>query len=139
MGYDLIPSNRKLEPFHFGSFSFPILLEACGYLYVCIHKGPRWYCVFGEDKRMPIGDDYPRIVSNDGFRVTAEEARIMARIARNYVIIQEKLPEENRGIEEDTSLLKSVQPWPLKIRDDFTEKFAKFSEWAPKSRGFKIY
>jgi len=85
MSYDLTPVNEEAGPFRFGAFSFPVLLEACGYLFACIHNGAKWYCAFGADPRMPEGDEYPRLLSNDGFAVTAEEARIMARVARNFV------------------------------------------------------
>lgn len=44
-----------------------------------------------------MGDKYPLLLSNDGFAVTDEEAKIMARIARNYVTIQRTLPDENLG------------------------------------------
>jgi hypothetical protein len=155
MGYDLKANNDKLEGYHFGAFSFPVLLEACGYLFASIHHGGQWYCVFDQDERM--GAEYPRILSNDGFEVTADEAKIMARIARNYVAVQRSLPEENRGLginsqakafgKED--VLKMLargmndapynEIWPMKIRDDFTEKFEQFAPWAEQSGGFKIY
>lgn len=125
MGYDLIANNKKCEDFHFGAFSFPVLLEACGYLFPCIqHKG-QWFCVFGKDERMPKEDDYPRLISNDGMKITKEEAKIMARIAENFVIIQRKLENDSK--------------WPIKIREDFINKFEKFSEWAPKTNGFEIW
>lgn len=77
MGYDLSPKNEAAGDFHFGAFSFPVLLEACGYLFSSISRGGQWYCAFGNDPRM--GDTYPMILSNDGFPVTEEEAKIMAR------------------------------------------------------------
>jgi hypothetical protein len=137
MGYDLVPRNRKLGGFYIGSFSFPILLEAAGYLYPCI-QGPsgQWYCLFGADKRMPKGDTYPRLISNDGFRVTAEEARVLARVARNYVAIQRSLPEQEQQPFDMPAYLKH---WPQKIRTDFVDKFEQFAAWADKSQGFAIH
>jgi len=153
MGYDLRPKNAEAGDFHFGAFSFPVLLEACGYLFPAIHSGGRWYCTFGTDPRM--GDHYPLILTNDGFRVTAEEARIMARIARNFVAIQRTLPDENAGggVESQASfkredvvalMQRAMHPsappkWPTKIRTDFTDNFEKFAEWAEKSSGFEIW
>lgn len=29
--------------------------------------------------------------------------------------------------------------WPVKLRDDFVEKYERFAEWAERSGGFKIY
>ena len=138
MGYDLIGRNKINGDFAFGAFSFPILLEACGYLFPCIHNKGQWFCVFGVDKRMPKGDNYPRILSNDGFEVTEEEAKIMARIARNFVIIQENIEEKKHKDSDFVSPLPNQYHWPMKIRDDFVDKFRKFADWAEKSKGFKI-
>jgi hypothetical protein len=153
MGYDLTPKNDDAGDFHFGAFSFPVLLEACGYLFSSIHNGGRWYCTFGTDPRM--GDSYPLILSNDGFAVTDEEAKIMARIARNFVAVQRTLPDEQKGdgMESDGVFDRarieklmiqamhadSPQKWPIKIRTDFTNRFEKFAEWAEKSGGFEIW
>jgi hypothetical protein len=158
MSYDLAPNNKTLKTFTLGAFSFPILLEACGYLWPCIHNGGQYYCAFGADPRMPNGDSYPKLLSNDGFPVTAAEARIMARIARNLVAIQRTLPdptpEELKGAgyaqkttfqREDVEemLLRAMgggkENWPMKIRTDFTDKFEQFADWADKSGGFKIW
>jgi hypothetical protein len=153
MGYDLAPKNEAAGDFHFGAFSFPVLLEACGYLFSSIHRGGQWYCAFGGDPRM--GESYPLILSNDGFAVTDEEAKIMARIARNLVLIQRTLPDENLGKgmdskpsfnREDVEALliaamhdRKPETWPLKIRPDFVDKFEKFAEWAEQSGGFEIW
>jgi hypothetical protein len=158
MGYDFEPINEEVEWFHLGAFSWPVLLEyAFGTLFPSLHSGGRWYCCFGADKRMPEGDDYPRIISNDGFHVTDEEAKIMARMTRNFVTIQKSLGEENRpgGATVEGSgefkkddvmeaLIRGMHggapgPWPVKIRDDFTEKFERFAEWMETSGGFKIH
>jgi hypothetical protein len=158
MSYDLQPKNKKLDTFTLGAFSFPILLEACGYLWPCIHNGGQWYCAFGTDARMPQGDDYPRLLSNDGFKVTAEEARIMARVARNFVAIQRTLPEPSpdelvgAGVQQKASfkredveqmLLRAMgggkANWPMKIRSDFTDRFEQFAAWAERSDGFAIW
>lgn len=124
-------------------------------------RGPRCYAVFGLDERMPAapsGESYPAILSNDGFAVTAEEANILARIARNLVAIQRSLPEENKvaGItsgkpsmdREDVvkalmlgmhGIRDNGDPWPVKVREDFVDKFEAFAEWAPRSGGFRIH
>jgi hypothetical protein len=159
MPYDLLPANYALKPFQFGAFSFPVLLDACGYLFACVHNGPRWYCDFLADPRLKgehpeTGEPYPTLLGG-GFDVTAEEAGIMARMARNFVAIQRGLPEENRGTgmrskstfhrADLVELLTDAMtggvkpgPWPEKVRDDFTEKIAAFAEWAPRSCGFHI-
>ena len=152
MGYYLTPQNDDAGDFHFGAFSFHVLLEACGYLFSAIYNGGRWYCAFGIDSRM--GDKYPMIITNDGFAVTDEEAKIMARIARNYVAVQRTLPDENAtdGMESKAEfkrddvvklMQKAMHPaapekWPVKIRTDFTNQFEEFADWAEKSGGFEI-
>ena len=136
MGYDLMPRNKKAGTFWLGIFPFQILQEACGYLWPCISKGVRWYCVFGADPRMPVGDNYPRLLSNDGFRITAEEARIMARIARNFVEVQRSLSDE-RTPSDLTPV--HLWPWPIKIYTDFVDKFEQFADWAERSQGFAIW
>lgn len=152
MGYDLIANNSDAGDFHFGAFSFPVLLEACGYLFTSIHQSGQWYCAFGADERM--GTSYPRLISNDGFPVTADEARIMARMARNFVTIQRTLSDDNKTEDarskpefqrEDVekALIRGMfggqDKWPVKIRSDFTDKFEQFAEWAEKSEGFAIH
>jgi hypothetical protein len=153
MGYDFRPVKSEAGDFHLGAFSFPVLLEACGYLFSSVHRGGQWYCTFGTDPRM--GDSYPLILSNDGFKVTEEEAKIMARIARNYVAVQRSLPDENLGIGMDSkpsfkredvmNLLVNAmhdnkpEKWPRKIRTDFVDKFEKFADWMEKSGGFEIW
>lgn len=138
MGYTLNPANENLDAFKFGAFSFPVLLsEACGYLFPCVRSpAGSWFCLFGADERMPLGDDYPKLLSNDGFLVTEEEAKIMARMAENFVAVQRSLPsgQEDSGI----GAPEYQRPWPRKIREDFVDKFEAFSEWAPKSGGFEI-
>ena len=153
VGYDFRPKNPEAGDFHLGAFSFPVLLEACGYLFSSIQRGGQWYCAFGNDPRM--GDKYPMILTNDGFVVTEEEAKIMARIARNLVLIQRTLPDENLGKgmssqpsfkREDVEKLliaamhdRKPDIWPLKIRPDFVDKFEKFADWMEKSGGFEIW
>ncbi len=154
MGYDLSPKNEDVEAFHFGAFSWGALMEQCSYVWPAAFKGGQWFCVFGVDER--LGKDYPLLISNDGFEVTAEEACIMARLARNYVTVQRQLgPEFESGALMDKpggigredllgALSKAVhgqrdEPWPRKIREDFVDLFERFADWAPKSGGFEVW
>lgn len=75
---------------------------------------------------------YPRILTNDGFRVTSFEAKVFARCARNYASIQNHLPPQYSETEERLSGVR-------KIRSDYTDKISKFADWAEASRGFRIY
>jgi hypothetical protein len=153
MGYDLKALNAEVEGFSMGAFSWPVILEFCSYLWPMAHDGGRWYRVTGIDPR--FDGDYPPVLSNDGFEVNAEEARIMARLCRNFVAVQRTLPDENMASglkgkatwkrEDVAELLKKAMsdskpgPWPLKIRVDFTDKIAAFADWADRSGGFTIH
>jgi hypothetical protein len=67
--------------------------------------------------------------------VTDEEARIMARMARNVVAVQRSLSDDDR-----TDPLAHEPPkWPSKFRDDWTDQYEKFADWAEKSGGFSIH
>lgn len=101
MGYDLVATNKKLKHFHFDIFSWPRCVNIFGYL-------------FGMDKRMGTG--YPRIFTNDGFKVTALESKIMARMIENYLALE----EEKIGLSRWKDQLK------------------RFSKWLKESGGFKI-
>ena len=155
MGYDFTPKNEDAGRFHLGAFSFPVLLEACGHLWPSIHHKGQWYCVWGADPRMPEGDTYPGLISNDGFEVTEEEAHIMARMARNLVLIQRSLPDDHvvddlrsKNSMNREDVIKALErgmygggheKWPVKIRPDFMDKFEQFAEWLDKSGGFVIW
>ncbi len=155
MGYDLTAKNPDVDEFHFGAFSWPVLLEACGCLWPSLHSGGQWYCVFEAEPRFE-GCSYPPPLANDGFEVTAEEARIMARMARNFVAIQRTLPDDHisGGLtgkpefrrEDVEAILKKAmtgrsldEKWPVKVRADFTDRFEKFADWAERSGGFEIH
>jgi hypothetical protein len=150
MSYDLHPNNQGLPSFCMAS-DWLHLLEQCGAYFACVHKDARWYAVF--DERMsthyhhdddgapePMTDNYPAIICNCGFEVTDEEAKVMARIARNYAAIQRSLPDPTEE-EQNTPITTPdhLRPFPKKIRGDWVENYERFAEWAEKSQGFKVY
>lgn len=126
MGYSFHPNNKDLETFEMGAFSWPVLTEAFGSMFPFWHKGPKWYFVKDVDPR--FNADYPAIVANSGFAVTEEEARWMARMARNFVIVQKSL-----------ELGGEIWPDNMRVRDDFLDKYEQFADWAEKSGGFSIW
>jgi hypothetical protein len=154
MGYDFTAKNEEAGDFHLGAFSWPVLLEQFGTMFPLLHSGARYYMVQGVDER--FNSTYPGILDNDGFEVTDEEARMMARMTRNYVAIQRSLPEENqsqsfvnKGVVTRDELMETLmhtmsggpppsEAWPVKIREDFTDKFEQFADWAEKSGGFEV-
>ena len=131
MAYDFRP-NTATEAFHMNAFSWPYLLATFGYLFPVIHQGPQWCMAPGGDPRLTGSE--PEIITNDGFPVTAEESKIMARMVRNVVAIQRSLPEESRwhpGMRDE--------PWPVKIRNDWVDLFERFAQWLERSEGFQIW
>ena len=128
MGYDLRANNKKLDDFHFGAFSFPLLLEKCGHLFPTHHGNGYGMCswIFSEktkDKRYKRVK-YPPELCNDGFKVSSFEAKVMSICATNFCDIQESLTEEHKD---------------FYVRDDFIKLFRKFAEWSKISNGFRIY
>lgn len=154
MGHDLYPNNEKLEKFHMG-LAWSHLLEQCGSYFTYVSLGARWYMVHDErmtthfhdldekedGERAPVIDkQYPAIICNCGFEITEEEARVLARIARNYAAIQRTVEEPS---EEDLNIPIStpdyLKPFPRYIRRDWVELFEQFAKWAEQSNGFKVY
>src|SRR6185503_2298578 len=130
--YDLVPRRRGAGDFYLGAFAWPFLIErAFGTLYPVTYQGPRWICAFGADPRMPQGDGYPRLISNDGFRVSADEARQMARCARNLCAIQ-------RAVAAAAAADPSEDWKGVLFRSDWVVKFEQFADWAEGSGGFRI-
>jgi hypothetical protein len=119
MSFDLDPKNKDAGDFSFGAFSWPVLLEACGYLFPCVNMEGQ-YCTTTDQK------EWIQIGTNDGFSISAADAKLMARVARNFVAIQRTLKDGDENA------------WPMKIRSDFVDRFEKFAEWAEKSGGFSI-
>lgn len=87
---------------------------------------------------------------NDGAKVTAKEAKELAKVARWIARIQEArikqwehVPIESRKQMEDSNKLSESKfanliyklPW----HPDVVKKFTDFADWAEKSGGFKIH
>lgn len=122
MGYDLV-ANNNIDQYEFGAFSWPLVLEACGYLFPAVQLAQGGWEMAGNAGELDVrfaDVTYPLILTNDGFKVTDEEARIMARCARNYVAIKRSYPEDER------------------MRSDFLDRIEAFADWAEKSGGFAI-
>lgn len=121
MSFDFRATKRGVEDFRLGAFSWPVLLEACGYLFPCINGQGRYCCPADQKAWVQIG-------TNDGFKVSAADAKLMARVARNFVAIQRTLGPDAEKL-----------GWPHPIRSDFVDRFAAFADWAEKSGGFRIW
>lgn len=137
MSYDLVPRNKEVGTFSFGIFSWSwMMLSGVGLVIGCgqamkplteIHRGRD-------------GEGTP--FSNDGYRVTALEAKMMAAAARGLVGIQRCINKEWESLtgeqRENAKRLAEDKIYKPSVRDDFIEKAEKFADWAEKSGGFRI-
>lgn len=139
MGYIMKANNENLDDFEsFGGISWSIFIEeCCGTLFPLALNSGRYYCAFGVDERMPKGDDYPNIISGNGFEVTELESKIMARMAKNYVSIQNSL--DNSHIHDrNNNDAGYIKPFPIKNESNFPEIVDEFSKWLNDCNGFKV-
>lgn len=142
MGYDLSPKDKKAGDFSMGAFFWPIMLQETGMGYVLGYgagRTPGSY-VYIPDKRGASP------ASNDGYFVTATEAKMMATVGLGFVSVQrflikewKALPEEEHKKQWDYKThegkLLYNQPW----HEDRLKQIEQFCEFAEKSKGFKIH
>lgn len=140
MGYDLIANNKEVEGISIGAFSWPIYLQETGMGYVLGYGTgfkPGSYVYSQGNNGSPV--------SNDGYKVTSAEAKMMAKVARGYVAVQryvnkewEELTEEHAKECEQSNERHSFKIYRPKMHEDHLKWLEKFADWADKSRGFKI-
>ncbi len=140
MGYDLIPRNKKLDSFHFGMFSWGWMLDQGIGLIIGTGKAirPAGYS-FIPDK---LGRDPNH---NDGFRVTAEQARAMALAASGLASVKnfinkewEDMPEGTQAKMKEGNERFGHNIYNTPVSEDFITKIKAFAEWAYNSQGFAI-
>lgn len=136
MGYDLRPRNKAAGEFQMGAFSWCWMLDNGVGLPVGYGPGfsPGLFCYRARPDGLCIG-------YNDGARVTAAEAKDMAKVARWLADYQDDLyalwmkePEDRRKHMEDNSSRLYKGP----VRRDFVEKVRAFAAWAEASGGFRV-
>lgn len=134
MGFRLQASNKSLEDFHFGAFSWSWLLETGVGLAVGVSKGVKPYeFIYQPDKKGRCAR------YNDGYHVTKKQADMMAFLTKMLVLNQRFFNDEFRKLSDDDKEYYSKNYQIYDIRDDFIEKAEAFAEWAEKSKGFRIY
>lgn len=137
MGFDLSARNKAAGDFHWGAFGWSWALEAGMGLPFGHGSGvePASFVYSGRP-------DGCSLSYNDGARVSAKEAKEMAKLARWIAEYQENLynifmrePEEKRKLmEADHHRL-----YTLPVRRDWVERLRDFADWAEKSGGFRVY
>lgn len=139
MSYDLHARNKNIESIRFGVFSWPIMLQDTGMGYILNYgagKDPASY-VYGKGNNGSPA-------SNDGYRVTSEQAKAMATVARGYVFVKsfinkewDKIPEPQRQQDIDFAFDGRKIHLPP-VNQEFLDSLLKFAEFAEKSHGFII-
>lgn len=141
MSYDLYPINKKIKEMSIGAFMWPIMLQETGAGYVVGYgsgRSPASY-VFSPDKKGASP------VSNDGYKISALEAKMMATVIRGYLSVQRFVNKEwdemeeyrRKDLQETLSCGKYL--YRQYFHEDRLKQFERFAEFAEQSKGFKIH
>lgn len=141
MGYTLQPRNKKVEALDFGIFSWPILLEETGIGYIIGYgKGRR------PATNVYQGGNNGSPVTNDGYKVSAFEAKAMGMMARGYLSVKRFVNKEWETLDERDKAFCKTQTvsdgkllYVQEVGEGILEKLEKFAEFAEKSQGFSIH
>lgn len=136
MGFDLYARNKEAGHFYMDAFSWSWMLEAGVGLPVGHGHGyaPGMFCF----SRRPDGKC---LSYNDGARVTAKEARMMAMVARWVADHQDRLHElwmQESGEDRQRMTDDRMRLFTPPVRRDFVDKAREFADWADKSGGFRV-
>lgn len=138
MGYTLVPRNKKVDDIYIGAFTWPIVLQETGAGYILGYGAgmlPATYVYQTGRQGSPV--------SNDGYKVTANEARAMGKITRGYISVKEFINKEWDSLAIEDRKLKEQWNEKCKIYQGYTgEKFIKllkrFADFAETCGGFRI-
>lgn len=139
MGYELSPKNKKIKELRVGAFMWPIILQETGMGYVLGYgagRTPASYVYQNGNNGSPA--------SNDGYKVTAFEAKAMAKVARGFCSVQRFVNKEWDAIPEPekTTMLEYTSRGAKLYRgtwhEDRLKEIEAFADFAENSRGFTI-
>lgn len=136
MGYDLIPKNKEVDSPCGMIFTWPMILNETGACYLFGYgentANPGFYVYNGSR-----GPGSP--VSNDGFKVTPLESKIMAKLFRGYVFVKRSIAEEwEKKTEEEKNLILSFNKMAKPPSEEFINKIEILADFCEKSGGFRI-
>lgn len=137
MGFDLRPRNAAVSTFSMGAFSYSWMMDSPVGAVV-------GYC-HGIEPGSYLGMERPDkcdLMFNDGGKVSAKEAREMAKVARLVAKQQDMLHEYFDNLDEATQKKyreNALKVYKLPVRKDFVQKLKDFADFAEKSGGFKVY
>lgn len=140
MSYDLIPINKEVKPISFG-MSWGIILQMTGAGYVIGYgegRTPGSY-VYVPDKRGASP------MSNDGYKISSSEGKMMARVLRGYLSVQrfinkewDSFPPKEQEMQKKVKLQDGSALYRKRVDDGFLKKIELLAEFAEQSKGFKI-
>lgn len=141
MGYDFRAVKRGVDGFHLGAFSWPWMLDQGPGLLLGYGTGlkPGSY-VYKANGGARGGSP----VTNDGYRVGARDAKILARLLRELADVHDHRRRAFDAESEEwrnrvTALSSRDQVYKLPVRADFVAQMRGFAEWAERSGGFRVY
>lgn len=138
MGFSLRARNKEVGEFTIGAFVWPILLQETGAGYILGYgagRTPASYVYQTGNNGSPS--------SNDGYKVTSEESKMIARVVKGFLSVQrfvnsewENTNEIQKNHMDDTVGGRYIyrRPW----NEQSLEQFERFAEFAEKSKGFTI-
>jgi hypothetical protein len=136
MGYSLvaIKKNAKISEMPVGVFTWPIFLQDTGMGYVLGYGAgmlPASYVYQNGNNGSPS--------SNDGYKVTATQAKMMATVARGYVSVQRFVNKQWDELEpEDRAEREKSDVYRKKMHEDHLKKLEAIADFMEQSGGFKI-
>lgn len=141
MGFDLNPKNKKIKSISVGAFAWPIFLQETGAGYVLGYGTglkPATYVYNKGNNGSPV--------SNDRYKVTAKEAKMIAHVFRGFVTVQRFVnnefealsPEEKKAIEDSESNMNFKSYYRGRWHEDRMKEIERIAEFAENSGGFII-
>ncbi len=141
MSYDLyaVKKDAKVKELTIGAFSWPMYLQDTGAGYVLGYGAGRNIATYvyrnDQNKASPV--------SNDGYKVTSSEAKMMAVVIRGYISVQKFVNKEWDEIEpikrkSDEEYNESAKIFRSYLHNDHLEKLEKIADFMEQSGGFKI-
>lgn len=142
MGYDLNPKNKKIDSLSVGAFAWPIFLQETGAGYVLgygVGLKPGTYVYNNGNNGSPA--------SNDGYKVTAKQAKMMACVMRGFASVQRFVnsefealsPEEKKAIEDSEKNINFKSYYRQRWHEDRLKQIEKIADFFELSGGFSIH
>jgi hypothetical protein len=141
MPYDLKPKNQKIKSISVGAFAWPIFLQETGAGYVLGYGTglkPGSYVYNNGNNGSPV--------SNDGYKVSAKEAKMLAHVLRGFVTVQRFVnnefealsTEERKWIEDSEKNVNLKSYYRARWHEDRMKEIETIADFAENSGGFTI-